>query len=144
MLDKQIEKPIKIIKFSQKNLIAQLIIFGILSGFIFYVGLGVLTLGGCGLMVIAYANYNMESIRFYQKHSEIKLRIFRSRHLIFDANVQSVEKTPNVLLLKVMKGDIESTEKIPLGYFSDDDKKEITSYYEQQVKKNELNINTLS
>ncbi|OOE82168.1 hypothetical protein BZG72_09550 [Salinivibrio sp. PR6] len=124
------ESPIKVVQFSRKNFIAQVVIGGLMIAAGIALNVFVAALGGLSFILMSVANNSIDHLRFYQDRMEIKLLALRSRDTIFNKDISDVQVESNVVILTVKEGEKQKTNKIPLGYFSEEDKKEIVAYCE--------------
>ncbi|OOE82305.1 hypothetical protein BZG25_00135 [Salinivibrio sp. ML198] len=122
------ESPIKVVQFSRKNFIAQVVIGGLMIAAGIALNVFVAALGGLSFILMSVANNSIDHLRFYQDRMEIKLLALRSRDTIFNKDISDVQVESNVVILTVKES--EKQKKIPLGYFSEEDKKEIVAYCE--------------
>lgn len=132
------ESPIKVVQFSRKNVIAQVVIGGLMIAAGIALNVFVAALGGLSFILMSVANNSIDHLRFYQDRMEIKLLALRSRDTIFNKDISDVQVESNVVILTVKEGEKQKTKKIPLGYFSEEDKKEIVAYCEG-IKNDSIN-----
>ncbi|OOE38980.1 hypothetical protein BZG06_15960 [Salinivibrio kushneri] len=124
------ESPIKVVQFSRNNFIAQVVIGGLMIAAGIALNVFVAALGGLSFILMSVANNSIDHLRFCQDRVEIKLLALRSRDTIFYKDISNVQIESNVVTLSVKDGEKKKAKKIPLGYFTEEDKKEIVAYCE--------------
>lgn len=124
------DSPVKVIHFARKNFIAQVVIGGLMIAASVGLNVYIAALGGLSFILMSVANNSIDHVRFYQDCMEIKLLALRSRDTIFNKDISNVQVESNVVTLSVKDGEKQKTKKIPLGYFTEEDKKEIVAYCE--------------
>ena len=132
------DKPKGIIKVDKSKLQIQLYIGILILPAAFFIPL--VAPYGALLIIMYLVNSNIEVVRFYSKHSEVKQGLIRSRWLIADSAVVSAKKIDANLVLILMQDSELKERKISLKPISNSDQKNITRYYQAQAKKNKYPI----
>lgn len=113
------------------------------KGIFLIAGIGALAVGlfiapaamGIGVMMLSmyFVNGGLEVVRFYDRYSEVKVAIARSRWMIMNSDIEDVEVTDIWLTLTVKDGEKDEPvkRKIPIKAFNEQDRAAIIHNYQQ-------------